>query len=135
MDTDQASGKRVLIVDDQADTRDAMSLFFELHGLQTATAANGREALERIAKGPRPALVLLDLMMPEVDGFAFLDAVRADPALSDLPVVVLTAKELTEDERAYLADRATHVFSKGAQSIDSLGKVLAGIIPTLPAAA
>jgi CheY-like chemotaxis protein len=73
--------------------------------------------------------------MPEVDGFGFLDAVRADPSLAELPVVILTAKELSEAERAYLADRATHVFSKGAQSVDSLGKVLATLVSTMPAAA
>jgi hypothetical protein len=50
-------------------------------------------------------------------------------------VVILTAKELSDDEKAHLADRATHVFAKGAQSIDGLGKVLASLIPSVPAAA
>ncbi len=125
----------VLIVDDDPDVRSIVRASVEGAGLAAAEAANGREALDQIAGGLRPALVLLDLMMPELDGFAFLDAVRADPSLTDLPVVVLTAKELTDAEKAHLADRATHVFAKGAQSIDSLGKVLATLIPNVPAAA
>lgn len=105
-------------------------------GMAAAEAANGREALERIAAGPRPALVLLDLMMPEVDGFGTLDAIRSDPGLADLPVVILTAKDLSEAERDFLlGTRATHVFSKGAQSIDSLGEALSGIIGARPAVA
>jgi CheY-like chemotaxis protein len=125
----------VLIVDDDPDVRSIVRASVEGAGLAAAEAANGREALDLIAGGLRPALVLLDLMMPELDGFGFLDAVRADPSLTELPVVVLTAKDLTDAEKAHLADRATHVFAKGAQSIDSLGKVLATLIPNVPAAA
>jgi signal transduction histidine kinase/DNA-binding response OmpR family regulator len=125
----------VLIVDDDPDVRSIVRASVEGAGLAAAEAANGREALDMIAGGLRPSLVLLDLMMPELDGFGFLDVVRADPSLTDLPVVVLTAKELTDAEKAHLADRATHVFAKGAQSIDSLGKVLATLIPNVPAAA
>jgi signal transduction histidine kinase/CheY-like chemotaxis protein len=131
----QRSRELVLVVDDDADVRAIVRASVEGAGLAVAEAANGREALEQIADGLRPALVLLDLMMPEVDGFAFLDAIRADPALAGLPVVILTAKELSDDEKAHLADRATHVFAKGAQSIDGLGKVLASLIPSVPAAA
>jgi CheY-like chemotaxis protein len=88
-----------------------------------------------LAEGMRPALVLLDLMMPEVDGFGFLDAIRVDPTLADLPVVVLTAKELTSEEKAALAERTMHVFSKGAQSVDSFGRTLATMIRRESAAA
>jgi CheY-like chemotaxis protein len=131
----QRSNRLVLIVDDDADVRTIARAAVEGAGLAAAEATNGRDALNQLASGLRPALVLLDLMMPEVDGFAFLDAVRADPLNADLPVVVLTAKDLSEEEKAYLAERSTRVFTKGAQSIESLGKVLATIVPKVPAAA
>jgi CheY-like chemotaxis protein len=131
----QPKNKLVLIADDDADVRRILRATIEGAGMSAAEAANGREALERLAAGPRPALLLLDLMMPEVDGFGTLDAIRSDPDLADLPVVILTAKDLTEAERTFLRERATQVFSKGAQSVDSLGEVLAGIIRSEPAVA
>jgi len=131
----QRSDRLVLIVDDDTDVRAILRASVEGAGLSAAEAANGREALDLLADGLQPALVLLDLMMPEMDGFAFLDAVRSTDATASLPVVILTAKDLTEAERAFLAERATQVFSKGAQSVEGLGKTLATIIPTLPAAA
>ncbi len=131
----QRSDRLVLIVDDDTDVRAILRASVEGAGLSAAEAANGREALDLLAGGLQPALVLLDLMMPEMDGFAFLDAVRSTDATASLPVVILTAKDLTEAERAFLAERATQVFSKGAQSVEGLGKTLATIIPTLPAAA
>jgi CheY-like chemotaxis protein len=66
-------------------------------------------------------------MMPEMDGFEFLERVRADPALREVPVVVLTAKELTDQERAFLAERTILILSKSAQPIGSLGAALAAL--------
>jgi signal transduction histidine kinase/CheY-like chemotaxis protein len=131
----QRSNRLVLIVDDDADVRSILRASVESAGLAAAEAANGREALDLLAQGLQPTLVLLDLMMPEMDGFAFLDTVRSKDATAALPVVILTAKELTEAEKAFLAERATQVFAKGAQSIEGLGKTLATLLPTLPAAA
>jgi CheY-like chemotaxis protein len=131
----QRSNRLVLIVDDDADVRSILRASVESAGLAAAEAANGREALDLLAQGLQPTLVLLDLMMPEMDGFAFLDTVRSKGATAALPVVILTAKELTEAEKALLAERATQVFAKGAQSIEGLGKTLATLLPTLPAAA
>ncbi len=131
-----ARGRLVLIVDDDNDVRTLLRHSVEGAGLVAAEAANGRIALDMLRKeGVQPALVLLDLMMPEIDGFGFLDAIRADPALADLPVVVLTAKELTAEEKAALAERTMHVFSKGAQSVDSFGRTLATMIRRESAAA
>jgi CheY-like chemotaxis protein len=72
-------------------------------------------------------LILLDLMMPECDGFEFLTRLRADENLRDISVVVLTAKGLSEDERLFLAERTILVLNKGAQPIGSLGQALAAI--------
>jgi CheY-like chemotaxis protein len=66
-------------------------------------------------------------MMPEMDGFEFLQRVRENDDLRDVPIVVLTAKELTDSERAFLAQRSMLVLSKSAQPIGSLGAALAAI--------
>jgi CheY-like chemotaxis protein len=74
-----------------------------------------------------PSLILLDLMMPEMDGFAFLEEIGKDEDLNQIPVVILTAKELTVDERAFLAERTLLVLSKSAQPISQLGSALSVI--------
>ncbi len=84
----------VLIVDDDADTREALGLILAEEGYEVAESANGLEGLEALRRMQRralPAVVLLDLMMPEMDGWEFLRTIRADPALASVPVVLLTA--------------------------------------------
>jgi PAS domain S-box-containing protein len=117
----------VLIVDDDADVRAMVTATVEDAGMQAAAAAGGQAALDWLAANPKPALVLLDLIMPKMDGFAFLEHVRQHPELADLPVVILTAKELTDNERGFLAERTLLVLSKGAQPISKLGYALAAI--------
>jgi CheY-like chemotaxis protein len=82
-------------------------------------AANGRLALEAVAR-ERPAMVLLDLMMPEMDGFEFLDAFRRDPSGADIPVVVVTAMTLTEADRRRLNGGVARVVEKGRFGQDTL---------------
>lgn len=117
----------VLIVDDDAQVRDVVRTTLRNAGLNTAEAANGRAALEWMDGNPAPDLVLLDLMMPEMDGFQFLDRIRDDAARRELPIVVLTAKDLTAEERAFLAERTILVLGKSAQPISSLGAALVAI--------
>jgi CheY-like chemotaxis protein len=117
----------VLVVDDDADVRHVVKSAIEGVGLKSAEVANGRAALSWLDENPMPALVLLDLMMPEVDGFEFLERIREDERFATLPVVVLTAKDLTDAERNFLAERTLLVLSKGAQPITSLGGALAAI--------
>jgi CheY-like chemotaxis protein len=83
--------KRVLIVEDNEVTRDVMALILESEGYQVSTAADGRRALEWLRGGQRPCLILLDLMMPVMDGWQFREEQRRDRALADIPVVVCTA--------------------------------------------
>ena len=83
----------VLIVDDDPDLLDVTSFVIETEGMAVETARNGEEALESLATGRLPALVLLDLMMPVMNGWEFLAAVANDPVLRRIPVVVLTAAE------------------------------------------
>ena len=81
----------VLIVEDDADLREMMAQLLALEGYQTAAVANGREALEYLQQENVPNLILLDLMMPVMDGWEFRRHQQANPALAAVPVIVLSA--------------------------------------------
>jgi CheY-like chemotaxis protein len=113
----------VLLIEDDETTRGMMREMLEREGWQVTEASNGREGLERIADS-EPNVILLDLMMPEMDGFEFIANLRARPEWGDIPVVVITAKELTPDDRARLNGSVEKVLLKGAFSRqDLLNKV------------
>jgi signal transduction histidine kinase/CheY-like chemotaxis protein len=109
----------LLVVEDDKDTREMLRRLLQKQGWTVLEAANGREALDVVAISP-PALVLLDLMMPEMDGFEFLRRFRRAPVTEHIPVVVLTAKELTSDDIAELEGAVTRVLQKGAHSGDDI---------------
>ncbi len=117
----------VLVIDDDPDVRAMVKATVDDVGMDATTVANGQAALDWLASHPQPVLVLLDLMMSKMDGFEFLERVRQNPNYADLPIVVLTAKELTDNERSYLAERTLLVLSKSAQPISKLGFALAAI--------
>jgi CheY-like chemotaxis protein len=81
-------------------------------GLAVEDAANGRLALSWLADHPHPAVILLDLMMPEMDGFEFLDALATREEWREIPVIVITAKKLTAEERERLLGQARKVLEK-----------------------
>ena len=81
----------VLTVEDDEDLREMMAQLLTLEGFQTATVANGREALEYLHEASTPDVILLDLMMPVMDGWEFRRRQREDPQLARVPVVVLSA--------------------------------------------
>lgn len=108
----------VLLVDDDAAARAVLSRTLSRDGWEVREAENGRAALERIEEG-EPTLVLLDLMMPEMDGFEFVEALRARPGRPWVPVVVLTAKDLTAAERERLAGSVTRIVQKGAHDTEN----------------
>ena len=109
----------VLIVEDDEATRQVMRRSLVKHGWDVVEAENGRVGLEKMELG-LPSLVLLDLMMPEVDGFMFLSEVRQRPAWQHVPIVVLTSKDLTQDERERLNGHVERVLQKGAYSREAL---------------
>jgi signal transduction histidine kinase/DNA-binding response OmpR family regulator len=114
----------VLVVEDDADTRDMMRHTIERMGIAVAETANGLLALSWLAEHSEPAMVLLDLMMPEMDGFAFLDAVAARAEWRDIPIVVITAKKLTMAERERLLGQARKVMEKStATTIDIVAAI------------
>jgi CheY-like chemotaxis protein len=86
----------VLIVNDDPDLLDVTSFVIEGEGIAVATARNGEEALALIGTGRLPGLVLLDLVMPVMNGWEFLAVVAGDPLLSPIPIVVLTAGDHVE---------------------------------------
>lgn len=81
----------VLVVDDDPDLRDALADALEAYGYEVVLASDGQDALEKLAAGPLPAVVLLDVMMPRLGGEAVVNRMRADPALARLPVIAITA--------------------------------------------
>jgi len=83
-------GRPVLVVDDDEDIREALQIALFAAGLAAETAGDGDEALARLRCEPRPSLVILDLMMPRRSGADLLEALRADPELAAVPVVVLS---------------------------------------------
>jgi signal transduction histidine kinase/CheY-like chemotaxis protein len=122
-----AEDATVLIVDDEDDVRDVVKSTVDTAGMKSAEAVNGRAALEWLDKNEPPALILLDLMMPEMDGFEFLEEIRKRSELQGVPIVVLTAKDLTDSERSFLTERTLLVLSKTGQPIGTLGAALAAL--------
>ena len=118
MDGFREEGGDVLVVDDDADTRNRLRVVLEKNGWKVREGANGVVALERIAEAA-PHIILLDLTMPVMDGFSFLHRLRKTPGCADIPVVVLSARDITTAEREQLKD-ADKILSKGETSMRDL---------------
>jgi signal transduction histidine kinase/DNA-binding response OmpR family regulator len=122
--------RTVLIVDDDPMMLQMTQQTVERLGLRAATAGHGRAALDWLAENPPPRLILLDLLMPEMDGFEFLRVLRERPDRRDIPVLVLTAKTLDAEERAELSQIAQRVVAKGASAHLGLSGVLREVLAT-----
>ncbi|MDQ2987362.1 MAG: response regulator [Armatimonadota bacterium] len=109
----------VLLVEDDAATRAMMRAMMEKAGWAVSEAENGRVALERVGAN-RPALILLDLMMPGMDGFEFAAELHRHPEWRSIPIVVLTAKDLTADELLRLNGNVHTILDKRGRSRDDL---------------
>ena len=92
--------REILIVDDDADLRETLQLLLDDSGYGVTAVSNGQAALDRLKDGARPSLILLDLMMPEMNGWQFLERARADAALDGIPVVIMTERRSTDLEPA-----------------------------------
>jgi GAF domain-containing protein/CheY-like chemotaxis protein len=114
-----ASTSHVLLVEDDTRTRAMLRKRLEKQGWPVTEAENGRAALERMAESV-PHLILLDLMMPEMDGFQFLDQVRTDERWRSIPIIVITAKELTQEDRRHLNGYVEGILQKGAYKPEEL---------------
>jgi CheY-like chemotaxis protein len=109
----------VLVVEDDVETQEIIRRLLENVGIQVMAAENGRVALERLAEG-QPGLILLDLMMPEMDGFQFVDHVRQHEVWRTIPIVVVTAKDLTSADRHRLNGYVTEIISKDTRDQEEL---------------
>jgi len=111
--------RRVLVVEDDGRTRKMLRKRLEKQGWTVIESENGRVALEHMAEG-LPDLILLDLMMPEMDGFQFVDQVRAREGWRSIPIIVLTAKDLNEEDRRRLNGYVEGILQKGAYKPEEL---------------
>jgi CheY-like chemotaxis protein len=115
----------VLLVEDEAVTRMAMRSTLEEDGWSVVEAANGEEGLQHAAD-TRPDVVIVDLNMPIMDGFGFLEGVRAVPGCSDIPVIVLTGREFSVDDRRKLRG-ASQILNRGDFASATLAERLKGL--------
>jgi CheY-like chemotaxis protein len=108
-------GQKVLLVDDDARNIFALSSVLERRGMQVLTATTGREAialLESESSEPGVAIVLMDIMMPEMDGYQTMEVIRANPAFRRLPIIALTAKAMKGDREKCLEAGASDYLAK-----------------------
>ena len=110
---------RVLVIEDDTATREILRRMMEKEGWTVTDAENGRVALERIAES-RPDFILLDLLMPEMDGFQFIDVLRRNADWCSIPVAVITAKDLTAEDRERLCGCVEKILQKGAYTREEL---------------
>ena len=122
---------RILITDDEADARRLIRRILQSQGEYTFfEAANGRETLDLIKK-EHPDLLILDLMMPEMDGFAVLDNLKGDPETAEIPVIVSTAKELTPDEKNRLQGQIQALMQKGGFMSDEFSEEVKSLLGSI----
>ncbi|MFQ5937629.1 MAG: response regulator, partial [Acidiferrobacterales bacterium] len=123
----------ILMIEDDEVARDTTRKAAEKQGFTVIEAADGREALKRLAENS-PDLILLDLLMPEMDGFEFLVELNKNSDWRDIPVVVLTAKDLTDEDRRRLNGRVTSIAKKGVMSPREILEELRAVIESRQAA-
>ena len=119
------------MVEDDPPTREALCRSLVSMGCIAHAAVNGRSGLDWLANNPAPSLILLDLMMPEMDGFEFLRELRQRPAFAHVPVIVVTAKELTAEDVRILSGQTERIIAKGERYLTELGAAVRGrLAPT-----
>ena len=128
--TDTPAGS-VLVVDDDSTSRDLLRRILVKQGFTVHEAADGARGLEQMRR-LKPQAVLLDLMMPVMNGFAVLSEMQRDPSLSGIPVIVVTSKDLTGGERNWLREHAVSVIAKDAGTREQLVDALERQIPAAP---
>ncbi|ANZ41630.1 hybrid sensor histidine kinase/response regulator [Lentzea guizhouensis] len=114
----QLAGRTVLIVDDDARNLFALSSILELHGVRVLHAENGREGIETLVGHPEIDLILMDVMMPEMDGYAATSAIRAMPEHAELPIIAVTAKAMPGDRDKSIASGANDYVTKPVDADD-----------------
>jgi two-component system chemotaxis sensor kinase CheA len=108
--------RKVLVVDDDARNIFALTAFLENQGIEVVTATNGRKAIEIVAATPNLSMVLMDIMMPDMDGYETIRTIRNDPRFIGLPIIALTAKAMAGDSAKCLDAGASDYISKPANT-------------------
>jgi len=116
------NGKKILIIDDDAFIRRPLEFILREEGFAPVTAVDGEDGLAKL-EGEKPDLIVLDLMMPGLDGFEVCRRVRTDPRFSSIPVILLTAKGQESDSERGLAAGATEFMSKPYSPSELLRRV------------
>ena len=127
------SGASILVVEDDLPTREALCRTLESMGYAAHAAVNGRSGLDWLGDHPAPSLILLDLMMPEMDGFEFLQELRQRPAFADVPVIVVTAKELTAEDLGILSGQTERIIAKDQTYLATLAAAVRERLARQPA--
>ena len=115
--------KLVMLVDDSAVLRKITVFNLKKHGYSVVEATNGEEAIQRLSEGVKPDLMLLDIMMPKMDGFTVLKKLKENEEWKNIPVIVLTAKGGEEDEKSALSLGATRVMTKPFSPVQLIQEV------------
>ena len=115
-------------MEDDAPTREFVAELLSKHGYLVGTAADGAEARARVAASV-PELVILDLILPEVSGFQLLAEWRIDSRTADLPIFVLTSKDLTVEEKSYIRKNTEALFQKQERWQEALIQQLQRAVP------
>jgi PAS domain S-box-containing protein len=121
---------RILVVEDDADARDLLASMLAEHASELRTAANGQEALG-VLRTFEPDLLITDLLMPVMDGMTFLETFRSTPRFQHVPVIVITAKDLTADEMERLSRHTAAVLQKGNALEPDLRRVLGSVLESI----
>jgi signal transduction histidine kinase/CheY-like chemotaxis protein len=124
----------VLVIEDDAATRELLCRSVAGIGYRADAAVNGQDGLDWLAKNPAPDLILLDLMMPHLDGFGFLREMRRNPAFEALPVIIVTAKELTDEDMRRLHELQADVITKDHEYLEELVAIMRQCLNTADAA-
>jgi CheY-like chemotaxis protein len=119
---DQGCAQTILIVDDMPESLSVLGELLQPH-YRVRVATSGARALREAASTPRPDLILLDVMMPDMDGYTVLDRLRADPATCAIPVIFITALDAAEDEAYGLARGAADYITKPVRPAIVLARV------------
>ncbi len=120
------AGASILIVEDDDDVRDALRFALTDEGYRVACAGDGIEALDYLRQGPRPEVILLDMMMPRMDGAQFRAAQLEDPALAAIPVVLVTADARAQQRMKGMEARA---YLRKPVSLDQLLDIIEKLCP------
>lgn len=112
VDDNTLKNKKVLVVDDDMRNVFALSAVLESNKMQVIAAGDGREALEQLHRNPGVDLVLMDIMMPEMDGYEAMQQIRTEMKLTELPIIALTAKAMAGDRDKCIAAGASDYITK-----------------------